>query len=60
MYCDNKSAIQLAETPMFSVWIKNIEVHYHLFEKMYNGDIELLYIDTRKLMCYQRVFLRSS
>ena len=47
LYYDNKSAIQLAENPVFHARTKHVEVHYHfLREKVLNGEICMEQINT--------------
>ena len=49
LYCDNKSAIQLAENPIFHARTKHVEVHYHfLREKVLNGEIYMKQINTNE------------
>ncbi|XP_037492197.1 secreted RxLR effector protein 161-like [Jatropha curcas] len=39
--CDNRSAIQIAENPMFHARTKHVEVHYHfLREKVLQGELK--------------------
>ena len=33
LYCDNQSAIRLAENPVFHARTKHVEVHYHFIRK---------------------------
>jgi len=45
--CDNRSAIQMAENPVFHARTKHVEVHYHFIrEKVLQGEIEMKYIKT--------------
>lgn len=47
LFCDNQSAIRLAENPVFHARTKHVEVHYHYIrEKVLKGDIEMKYIKT--------------
>ena len=47
IYCDNRSAICLAENPVFHARTKHVEVHYHFIrEKVLQEEIELLYVKT--------------
>ncbi|XP_068644922.1 secreted RxLR effector protein 161-like [Aristolochia californica] len=47
LYCDNQSAIRLAENPVFHARTKHIEVHYHFIrEKVLQEEIELRPIKT--------------
>ncbi|XP_060973935.1 uncharacterized mitochondrial protein AtMg00810-like [Cannabis sativa] len=42
LYCDNQSAIRLAENPIFHARKKHLEVHYHfLREKVLQGELEM-------------------
>ncbi|XP_039142881.1 uncharacterized mitochondrial protein AtMg00810-like [Dioscorea cayenensis subsp. rotundata] len=42
LHCDNRSAVCLAENPMFHARTKHIEVHYHfLREKVLQGEIHM-------------------
>ncbi|KAL5854297.1 hypothetical protein ACOSQ4_004099 [Xanthoceras sorbifolium] len=41
-YCDNQSAIRLAENPIFHARTKHVEVHYHFVrEKVLQEEIEM-------------------
>nr|DAD31904.1 TPA_asm: hypothetical protein HUJ06_010755 [Nelumbo nucifera] len=47
IFCDNESAIRLAENPLFHARTKHIAVHYHFIrDKVLNQEIELLAIRT--------------
>ncbi|KAM1630317.1 hypothetical protein ACFX2K_018465 [Malus domestica] len=47
LYCDNQSAIRLAENPVFHARTKHVEVHYHFIrEKVLQEDIEMRQINT--------------
>ena len=47
MYCDNQSAIRLAENPVFHARTKHVEVHYHFIrEKVLQEEIEMRQIKT--------------
>ncbi|XP_040933766.1 secreted RxLR effector protein 161-like [Gossypium hirsutum] len=47
LYCDNQSAIRLAENPVFHARTKHVEVHYHFVkEKVIHDKIELSYVKT--------------
>ncbi|KAJ8747772.1 hypothetical protein K2173_011424 [Erythroxylum novogranatense] len=47
LYCDNQSAIRLAENPIFHARTKHVEVHYHFIrEKVLQGEITLEQIKT--------------
>ncbi|XP_062103182.1 uncharacterized mitochondrial protein AtMg00810-like [Humulus lupulus] len=47
LYCDNQSAIRLAENPVFHARTKHVEVHYHfLREKVLQEEIEMQQINT--------------
>ena len=47
LYCDNMSSIYLARNPVFHVWTKHIEVHYHFIqERVLAGDVDLQHIST--------------
>lgn len=47
LYCDNQSAIRLAENPIFHARTKHVEVHYHFIrEKVLQGEIKMKYINT--------------
>ncbi|XP_030449110.1 uncharacterized mitochondrial protein AtMg00810-like [Syzygium oleosum] len=47
LYCDNLSAISLAENPVFHARTKHMEVHYHfLKEKVLEGEIKMEYTKT--------------
>ena len=49
LYCDNESATQLAENPMFHARTKHIEVHHHFIrEKVLKGDINLFHANTKE------------
>ncbi|KAL0444457.1 UNVERIFIED_CONTAM: hypothetical protein Slati_2168400 [Sesamum latifolium] len=48
IFCDNESAIKLAENPVFHARSKHIETNYHLFERVLSQDIELQKIRTEK------------
>jgi hypothetical protein len=42
LYCDNQSAIRLAENPVFHARTKHVEVHYHfLREKVLQEELEM-------------------
>jgi hypothetical protein len=48
LYCDNQSAIRLAENPVFHARIKHVEVHYHFIrEKVLQEEIELKHVNTK-------------
>lgn len=45
--CDNQSAIQLAENPVFHARTKHVEVHHHFIrEKVLQGEIEMRAVNT--------------
>ncbi|GJW15536.1 indole-3-acetic acid-amido synthetase GH3.17, partial [Tanacetum coccineum] len=47
LYCDNLSAIRLAENPVFHARTKHVEVHYHFIrEKVLQGEISLKHVGT--------------
>ena len=47
LYCDNQSAIRLAENPVFHARTKHVEVHYHFIrEKVLQEDIEMRQVKT--------------
>ncbi|XP_051138369.1 secreted RxLR effector protein 161-like [Andrographis paniculata] len=47
LYCDNLSAIRLAENPVFHARTKHVEVHYHFIrEKVLQDEIKLEHIGT--------------
>ncbi|KAE8688597.1 hypothetical protein F3Y22_tig00110963pilonHSYRG00163 [Hibiscus syriacus] len=47
LYCDNQSAIRLAENPVFHARTKHVEVHYHFVrEKVLQEEIEMRQIKT--------------
>ncbi|KAE8708930.1 hypothetical protein F3Y22_tig00110332pilonHSYRG00561 [Hibiscus syriacus] len=47
LYCDNQSAIRLAENPVFHTRTKHVEVHYHFVrEKVLQEEIEMRQIKT--------------
>ncbi|KAM2686201.1 hypothetical protein EV2_009117 [Malus domestica] len=47
LYCDNQSAIRLAENPIFHARTKHVEVHYHFIrEKVLQEEIEMRQINT--------------
>jgi len=49
LYCDNQSAICLAENPVFHARTKHVEIHYHFIrEKVLQGEIDLEHIKTEK------------
>ncbi|KAL6343110.1 hypothetical protein AAG906_018948 [Vitis piasezkii] len=42
LYCDNQSAVRLAENPVFHARTKHVEVHYHFIrEKVLEEEVEL-------------------
>ncbi|CAL5324316.1 unnamed protein product [Camellia sinensis] len=42
LYCDNQSAVRLAENPVFHARTKHVEVHYHFIrEKVLEEEIEM-------------------
>jgi len=48
LYCDNLSAIRLAENPVFHARTKHVEVHYHFIkEKVLKEEIELKHVRTK-------------
>ncbi|XP_073057014.1 secreted RxLR effector protein 161-like [Primulina eburnea] len=59
LYCDNQSAIRLAENPIFHARTKHVEVHYHFIrEKVLQEKIVLNHINTENSSCrfvYQRL-----
>jgi len=49
LYCDNQSAISLAENPIFLARTKHVEIQYHFIrEKVLQGEIYLEHINTDK------------
>lgn len=47
LYCDNLSAIKLADYPVFHARTKHVEVHYHFIrEKVLRGDVDMRHIGT--------------
>ena len=47
LYCDNQSAVRLAENPVFHARTKHVEVHYHFIrEKVLQEEIEMRRIKT--------------
>ncbi|GJX59599.1 PLAC8 family protein [Tanacetum coccineum] len=47
LYCDNLSAIRLAENPIFYARTKHVEVHHHFIrEKVLQGEINLKHVGT--------------
>jgi hypothetical protein len=49
--CDSSSAICLAQNPTFHGRAKHIKVRHHLLrDHVENGDIEIKYIDTERLL----------
>ncbi|KAJ4715914.1 Retrovirus-related Pol polyprotein from transposon TNT 1-94 [Melia azedarach] len=49
LFCDNQSAIRLAENPVFHARTKHVEVHYHFVrEKVLKGEIKMKYISTEE------------
>ena len=47
LYCDNQSAIRLAENPVFHARTKHVEVHYHFVrEKVLQEEIEMRQVKT--------------
>ncbi|RVW35720.1 Retrovirus-related Pol polyprotein from transposon RE1 [Vitis vinifera] len=47
LYCDNQSAIRLAENPVFHARTKHVEVHYHfIMEKVLEEEVELKQINS--------------
>lgn len=52
LYCDNLSAIRLAENPIFHARTKHVEVHYHFIREIFlQKEIMLEYIGTGKPSC---------
>jgi len=49
LYCDNTSAIKIAENPVQHSKTKHIHVRYHFIrEHVEDGDIDLLYVPTER------------
>lgn len=49
IYCDNESAIKIAENPVFHARTKHIQTHFHFVrEKVLGEDIEFLWIPTQE------------
>lgn len=49
IYCDNESAIKLAENPVFHARTKHFEVHYHFIrEKVLRGKLYLVSVQTNE------------
>ncbi|KAL0352259.1 UNVERIFIED_CONTAM: Retrovirus-related Pol polyprotein from transposon TNT 1-94 [Sesamum calycinum] len=49
LYCDNLSAMQLAENPIFHARTKHVEAHYHFIrEKILKEEIKLKHVRTGK------------
>ncbi|CAL8099446.1 unnamed protein product [Prunus armeniaca] len=47
LYCDNQSAVRLAENPVFYARTKHVEIHYHFIrEKVLQEEIEMRHINT--------------
>lgn len=47
LYCDNQSAIRLAENPLFHSKTKHVEIQYHFIrEKVLKEEVELRHIDS--------------
>ena len=47
LYCDNLSAMRLAENPIFHARTKHVEVHYHFIrEKVLQKEIALQHVKT--------------
>jgi hypothetical protein len=47
LYCDNQSAIRLAENPVFHARTKHVEIYYHFIrEKVLEEKVELRQIKT--------------
>ncbi|XP_019178882.1 PREDICTED: uncharacterized protein LOC109174044 [Ipomoea nil] len=47
LYCDNLSAVCLAENPVFHARSKHIEVHYHFIkEKVLKGEVQMIHFRT--------------
>lgn len=45
MYCDSKSAIQIAANPVFHECTKHIDMDYHFIrEKVLNGLVKAIYL----------------
>ncbi|WMV30357.1 hypothetical protein MTR67_023742 [Solanum verrucosum] len=52
LFCDNQSAISLAENPVFQARTKHVEIHYHFIrEKVLQGEINSKHIKTRTTNC---------
>lgn len=48
LYCDNESAIRLADNPFSHARTKHVEVHYHFVRgKVLLGETELKHINTK-------------
>ncbi|CAL5438464.1 unnamed protein product [Camellia sinensis] len=48
LYCDNQSAVRLAENPVFHARTKHVEVHYHFIrEKVLEEEIEMRQIKSK-------------
>lgn len=49
LYCDNQSAIRIAENPICHARTKHVEVHYYFVrEKVLKGEIDLKHINTEE------------
>ncbi|KAL0427812.1 UNVERIFIED_CONTAM: Retrovirus-related Pol polyprotein from transposon RE1 [Sesamum latifolium] len=49
LYCDNLSAMRLAENPVFHARTKHVEVHYHFIrEKVLQEEIKLKHVGTER------------
>ncbi|KAL5757689.1 hypothetical protein ACOSP7_020300 [Xanthoceras sorbifolium] len=53
LYCDNQSAIRLAENPIFHARTKHVEVHYHFIrETVLQEEIEMRQVKTDEQVAY--------
>jgi histone deacetylase 1/2 len=48
IFCDNQSALKLAQNPVFHARSKHVEIHYHFIrERVLEGEIEILHINSQ-------------
>ena len=45
LYCNNQSAIRLADNPVFHARTKHVEIHYHFVkEKVLHDEVKVRYV----------------